>query len=198
MEVERIADGLWRWTTAHPEWRPTADWPVDVGCVYWEAESAIVLVDPLVPADAAERERFLTALDRDVRRAALPVEILLTCAWHERSVEELAARYGTAVRRGAEGDLPAGLARFEVPVAQEVVYWLAGAAAVVPGDVLLGADGGLTMAPESWLEGRGDLAQLARELAPLLELPVQRVLTSHGPPVLEGGREALAQALGAA
>ena len=32
-------------------------------------------------------------------------------------------------------------------------------------------------------------------LAPLLDLPVERVLTSHGDPVLSGGREALARVL---
>ena len=29
----------------------------------------------------------------------------------------------------------------------------------------------------------------------MLDLPVERVLTSHGPPTLEGGREAVARAL---
>ena len=32
-------------------------------------------------------------------------------------------------------------------------------------------------------------------LAPLLELPVERILTFHGEPVLSGGREALARVL---
>jgi hypothetical protein len=38
--------------------------------------------------------------------------------------------------------------------------------------------------------------KLAASLRPLLELPVERVLVSHGEPVLRGGLEALAAALG--
>ena len=68
-------------------------WPRDVGCVYAETPDALVLVDPLVPQD--EEDRFWEALDRDRRRLEhLPVEILLTCAWHRRSSDVVAARYG--------------------------------------------------------------------------------------------------------
>ena len=80
-------------------------------------------------------------------------------------------------------------------MAEEVVYWLPGAAAVVPGDTLVGSEGGVALCPESWLDGRGGLTQLRRDLAPLLDLPVERVLTSHGSPVLAGGLEKLAHAL---
>ena len=194
----RIEDGLWRWTTAHPEWKAGADWDADVGCVYWEADDATVLVDPLIPTEETERVRFLEALDRDVERRRLPVAILLTCSWHARSTEELAERYdGRVVGAGEVDALPAGVTAVPAPVAQEVVYLLEPARAVVPGDVLLGTDGGLTLCPASWLTSRGGLAQLARDLAPLLELPVERVLTAHGPPVLVGGRGALASALAA-
>jgi hypothetical protein len=110
VDVTQIEEGLWRWTTAHPEWKPGSDWDRDVGCVYWETPEAVVLVDPLVPVDDQSRTRFLEALDRDVER-------------------------------------------------------------LIP--------------------------QLREELAPLLDLPVERVLTAHGPPVLTGGRDALARALGA-
>ena len=81
------------------------------------------------------------------------------------------------------------------PVAEEVVYWLPSPRAVVPGDALIGTHDGVMLCPESWLDSRGDLAQLARDLTPLLELPVERVLTSHGPPVLTDGGAALAAAL---
>ena len=64
----------------------------------------------------------------------------------------------------------------------------------MPGDVLLGTEGGVRLCPSSWL-GRGRLSDLAAELRPLLELPVERVLTSHGPPVTSGGAAALARAL---
>jgi glyoxylase-like metal-dependent hydrolase (beta-lactamase superfamily II) len=193
MDVTRIDDGLWRWTTAHPEWKPGGGWEQDVGSVYWEAEDAVVLVDPLVPQDDAERARFLEALDRDVDRLGRPVSILVTCTWHERSAAELAERFGGTVHREASDLLPAGVGAIESPSAPEVVYWLEGAAAVVPGDVLLGRRGGVKLCPTSWLAS-GTRAGLARELRPLLDLPVERVLVSHGQPVLADGLAALERA----
>ena len=199
MEVQRVDAGLWRWTAPHPEWKPQDDWDRDVGCIYWEASDAVVLVDPLVPDEPSDRERFLTCLDKDVERVGLPVSVLLTCEWHMRSSAELAERFGTTVTTPlAASDLPGGIRAVPAPVAEEVVYWLPEARTVVPGDTLLGWTDGLTLCPESWLKSRGGLEQLRIDLAPLLELPVERVLTTHGPPVLTGGREALAQALGAA
>ena len=65
---------------------------------------------------------------------------------------------------------------------------------------MLGADGGgLRLCPESWLGYLGSgltLAQLRLVLRPLLELPIELVLVTHGEPVLSGGREALAEAIG--
>ena len=52
--------------------------------------------------------------------------------------------------------------------------------------------------PDSWLrylKGSIDGAQLRVLLAPLLDLPIERVLTSHGEPVLAGGHDALRHAL---
>lgn len=192
--MTRIEDGLWRWTTTHPEWSPGADWERDVGCVYWESAEAVVLVDPLVPVDQPERDRFLDALDRDVERLALPVVVLLTCAWHARSSEVLAARYRGQVLRRSDA-LPGGATAVEASAADEVVFWLPGPRALVPGDVLLGTPDGLSLCPESWLESGGGIAQLVDDLSPLLDLPVERVLTSHGPPVLAGGHGALREAL---
>jgi glyoxylase-like metal-dependent hydrolase (beta-lactamase superfamily II) len=194
MEVRRIDEGLWHWTAPHPEWKPGEDWEQDVGCVYWEADDAVVLVDPQVPTAEPDRARFFQALDRDVERAGLPVAILLTSEWHGRSHAELAARYGARVVTPPETDsLPDGVAATELP--EEVVYWLPGPRAIVPGDTLLGTDEGLTLCPASWFEDRGGIDELARALTPLLDLPVERVLTTHGPPVLADGHAALARAL---
>ena len=58
------------------------------------------------------------------------------------------------------------------------------------------AGGGLRLCPESWLpEGKGH-AELRAALRPLLDLPVERVLVSHGEPVLTGAGRALAGVLG--
>jgi glyoxylase-like metal-dependent hydrolase (beta-lactamase superfamily II) len=66
----------------------------------------------------------------------------------------------------------------------------------VPGDVILGAEGGgLRLCPDSWLPESTSQAQLRASLQPLLELPVKRVLVSHGEPVLKGARRALERML---
>ena len=83
----------------------------------------------------------------------------------------------------------------------EVVYWLPQQKTVAVGDVLLGAgakphatDEPLRLCPERWL-GKATHDDLRESLAPLLELPVEHVLVSHGDPVLSGGADALATVL---
>jgi hypothetical protein len=79
------------------------------------------------------------------------------------------------------------------------MIWLPEPCALVPGDRILGdGRGGLRLCPESWL---GYLASgitldgLREALRPLLDLPIELVLVSHGAPVLADGRAALARAL---
>lgn len=188
MKVDEVAPGLWRWTAPHPAWKQGDDWERDVGCVYYEAPDATVLVDPLLPA-GAERERFFAALDRDVERRGLPLAILLTCDWHARSTEELAERYG------ATRETPRGVEAHELPEVEERVWWIPEHGALVPGDVLLGSSEGLSVCPGSWLGERSSPPSIRAALRPLLDLPAERILVSHGEPVLAGGRAALERAL---
>jgi glyoxylase-like metal-dependent hydrolase (beta-lactamase superfamily II) len=102
----------------------------------------------------------------------------------------------------AAGGLPGGSVAFETARAGEVVYWLPSERAVVVGDVLLGAgakpratDEPLRLCPERWL-GAKTHDELRASLRPLLELPVEQVLVSHGEPVLADGRTLLEQLLG--
>jgi glyoxylase-like metal-dependent hydrolase (beta-lactamase superfamily II) len=187
MKVVELAPGLWRWTAPHPDWKEGDDWERDVGCVYYEAAGATVLIDPLVPP---ERERFFEALDRDVERRGLPVAILLTCTWHERSAGELRERYA------ADDAPPAGVEpALVLPEIEETLWWLPEHRALVAGDVVVGAPAGVSVCPDSWLEGEASPASIRAALQALLDLPVERVLVSHGKPVLENGRAALERAL---
>ena len=213
MDVEQIADGLWRWTTRHPEWTPDADWERDVGCLYYEGPEAVVLIDPLVPAEPDERERFLRALDRDLEAARRPLAVVLTVFWHERSAQELVERYDAEFwahepaldRLSASvsnpftlGDaLPGEIQAFDADRRDEVLLWIPQHEALVAGDVLLGdGRGGVRVCPDDWLPEGVSPDEFRAALRPLLELPVERLLVSHGDPVLTGGRDALARALG--
>ncbi|MBA2357225.1 MAG: hypothetical protein H0V84_02215, partial [Actinobacteria bacterium] len=55
--------------------------------------------------------------------------------------------------------------------------------------------GGVRICPPSWLPKGTTLENLRDSLRPLLDLHVERILVSHGEPVLAGGRDALTRAL---
>jgi hypothetical protein len=192
MEAVRIAEGLWRWTAVHPRWE---HWPnheresPEVGCVYYEADEATVLIDPLVPA--GEEDDFFRHLDADVDRRGLPVVILLTAEWHRRSADELAARYDARI--GAP--LPAGVEEVAIEGADErqVAYFIRPHAALVVCEAFsVDIDGELQANASPALE-RPD--ELEASLDRLMELPVERLLVSHGEPVLEEAKARMAEAL---
>jgi glyoxylase-like metal-dependent hydrolase (beta-lactamase superfamily II) len=202
MRVEQLAPGLWRWTERHPVWTPEQGgpdgWGPEVGSVYCEAYGDVLLVDPVLPAQGEERERFWRALDRDVARAAAPPWVLVTSVRHTRSSPEILARYQGAPlwAPGRGSRLPGSVVAVEAALSGEVLFWLPSHHALVAGDTLLGdAGGGVRLCPDSWLGDR-DPAVVRAALRELLHaLPVDLILVSHGDPVLEGGRDALARAL---
>ena len=124
--------------------------------------------------------------------------MLTTIGFHRRSRDQLAERYGAATSR-AKSNLPEGVESFPIRGAGETIFWLAEHRALVPGDRIIGAPGGrLRLCPGSWLRYLPSgitLAALAEALRPLLDLEIDRVLPSHGDPVLGRGREALEAAL---
>ncbi len=200
-ELTSLAPGLYRWTAPHPEWRPTTDtggphdWPQLVGSVLYELPEAVAIFDPLLPREG--REPFLAALDSLV--AERPVSVLTTIQWHRRDRELLAERYARNSSR-AWNAVPAGVEPKPLRGAGETGYWLPGAAALLFGDRLIGdGHGGAMLCPESWLRRvQVDRAGLAHLMRPLIELPVERLLLSHGEPVLHDGRAVLARAIGEA
>jgi len=191
MDVQRLAEGLWRWTARHPNAADWPDWgppvPPEVGCVYYEAADAVVLIDPLLPA--GEEEDFLAYLDRDVERLGLPVSILLTAAWHERSAASLRERY----RAGDRVPESVEVQPVEGAPEEQVAYFIRPHRALVVAEIFAGdGRGGLALVPSPALQDR---AALDRSLRAIAELPVELVLVSHGEPVLRDGRRAIESAL---
>jgi glyoxylase-like metal-dependent hydrolase (beta-lactamase superfamily II) len=193
--VTEVAPGLRRWTALHEEWRE------EVASLALDTDDGLVLIDPIDPP-------------RGVARAD---HVLLTVFWHGRSAGEIEAPHVWASKRAVRrlknrgvkvtdavengAALPGGVRAFPTARESELVYWLPEQKAVVVGDVLLGAgakphatEDPLRLCPQRWL-GKASLADLRRSLRPLLDLPVQRVLVSHGQPVLRTGKRALANAL---
>jgi glyoxylase-like metal-dependent hydrolase (beta-lactamase superfamily II) len=199
MNVQELRPGLWRWTALHPEWEHAENWGPEVGSVYAELPDSLVMVDPLIPAD--EEGTFWAARDRDVERLGLPVHVLLTIHWHERSVATVLDRYKATLWRPEEkGELPTGVHAEVVRGSDwvEALFFLEPHRALVAGDLLVGADGGVQL-PIHWFP-KGEREWAEQNLKPELRerlsaLPVELVIVSHGEPVLENGADALRRAL---
>jgi len=200
--TREIAPGIRRWVAWHPEWER------DVGCLLLSTGSDLVLIDPLVPGDGAEGWSWIGAEIEAAARAA----IVLTVFFHDRSAGAIHERWPDVEVWGEAGgvdripgvvtvpfragdELPGSLEARAVPRPGEVVLWAPAAGAVIAGDVLLGKAGGVTVCPAGWLPDETGRADVAAALEPLLDLPIERVIVSHGEPILEGGREALEAAI---
>jgi hypothetical protein len=211
----RIASGLWRWTARHPDWHP-GEFGAEVGSFALDAGGDLLLIDPLLPADSEAPVLDLLdglAADRDVH-------VLITIGYHVRSAEQLCERYGarvhgpntcasrlrnaallTELEPGEPG--PAGVVAFPIgrPRRTERPLWLPSHKALAFGDsVVTTPEGELRV----WLQDPLDAKRrrwyrdrFAPSFEPLLELPVERVLVTHGEPVLAAGAAALRDAVAA-
>ena len=205
-----------------PEPGSPADWPEQVGCVAYEAPDALVLIDPLVPdslwptldrlakaplavpssgsraSPVIRLKRPVDTMDAGEQAVSRRVVVLTTIGFHRRSRDAVAERYGASTSR-AKKTLPTEVETIPVRRSGETMVWIPEHAALVPGDRILGGrDGGLRVCPDSWLRylPSGMTGDGLREtLRPLLRLPIELVLVSHGEPVLNGGRDALKRAL---
>ena len=124
--------------------------------------------------------------------------MLTTIGFHRRSRDAVAERYAASTSR-AKKTLPTGVETIPIRRAGETMVWIPEHATLVPGDRILGGrEGGLRVCHDSWLSylPTGMTGTELREaLRPLLRLPIELVLVSHGEPVLSGGREALERAI---
>ena len=194
--AQEIAAGLRRWTARHDEWNES------VASLAVETADGLLLIDPLAPPASI----------------GTPAHVLLTVYWHGRSSATAGAPRIWAPKRSerplgtrsievtdafsAGAALPGGILALQTPRAAEVVYWLPAQRALVVGDILLGAGAKpnatgspLRLCSERWL-GVGTHEDLRQMLRPLLGLPVEHVLVSHGDPIIGGGADALAAVLG--
>jgi hypothetical protein len=181
-------DGIWRWTLPHPEWGTTTQ---VVNSYAVHADGDTVLIDPLF--DDPE------PLDQLVEGR---VTVAITIPYHVRSAAEAAQRWDARIvghpdlaQRGLSVHESApSVTLHRIPGHKERVVQVADALAF--GDRVIGAEGGLRIWDQTHI-GTAYRARLNRWLEPLLELDFERVLTTHGEPVLRDGRAALRAALAA-
>lgn len=220
--MHEIAPGIFHWTTRHPTWRSTIE---EVQSYAVAVDGALALIDPLLPGHAdPRRSTLLMELDArvaDVRR----VHVIVVSPYHTRSAEELCRRWrdsrktalwGHARTRnrlkhadtvldeiprtgGVHGaPLAGGLAlAFTIgkPARQETPIFLRTARALAFADAVVGDGQGLRVWNETEIGHESLRQRLHPTLMPLLDLDLDHVLVTHGPPVIGGGRKALARAL---
>jgi hypothetical protein len=217
--MQKLSDGLWRWTARHPEWHP-GEFGAEVACFAAQSGDTSLIIDPLLPEDEDAAASVLDSIDAVV---ADRVAILITIPYHVRSSEEVWRRYSKDAETTIHGHractkrlkdesgfreielgvpLPAGVTAHTIgkPRRYEMPLHVPSHEALVFGDAVVEVDGVLKL----WATDKVDdkVERFYRErftptLESLLELPVNAVLPTHGQPLLKGGKKALQDALNA-
>jgi glyoxylase-like metal-dependent hydrolase (beta-lactamase superfamily II) len=207
--VDELAPGLWRWTAPHPEWHP-GKWGSEVACFAVDAGDTLLLIDPLVERD----DQLDGIISKDVA-------ILITIPYHVRSAEPLSKRYTATIhghpnvtaRLGKKTafepiepgkELPGGARAFTIgkPRRAEMPIHLPSHKALATGDAIVTTlEGDLRLwhwrDPVDEKRTRWYRETFNPTLQPLLELDLERILVTHGPPILSYGSSALQAAVDA-
>jgi glyoxylase-like metal-dependent hydrolase (beta-lactamase superfamily II) len=219
--MHELAPGLWHWQAPHPGWSPDEPWGQEVSSYAIVENDRLLLFDPLaLPVEIEElgtgRETAIVLTnpwhERDTRTL---VERLGVPVYTPRpeSAQDLMDKYGITAEQAGEGSpdlvwlfkegkgdarpytagdrLPFGAQAYPGREPEDMVLWIESKAAVISGDSLVDFGNGLEI-PLAWL--RKDVAreQVAEQLRPLLDFPVEHVLPTHGRPT---DRAALERAL---
>jgi glyoxylase-like metal-dependent hydrolase (beta-lactamase superfamily II) len=187
--VREVRPGVWHWEARHPEWNERQWWGPEVSSYAIDDGARLVLFDPLAPPAAIDK----LAEDREPA-------IVLTCPWHRRDAEALARRYGaplyvpppddgdpspvdgTVFREGDR--LPVGVEAYPGMEPNDLMLWVESHGALVAGDTLQDRGQGLQFLGEltNNVPAGFDTKQILEAMQPLLSLPVEIVLLTHGAP----------------
>jgi glyoxylase-like metal-dependent hydrolase (beta-lactamase superfamily II) len=196
--MREVQAGVWHWEARHPEWDPGESWEHrDVSAYAIDDGTQLLLFDPIAVPDkivklAGERE----------------TAIVLTSPWHRRDARELAERLGATIYvpppdppdpQPVQGEvfeagdkLRIGVEAFpgrEEP--NDLMLWVESHRALIAGDTLIDRGPGLEF-PRDWAPEGVAPDEILAGLQPLLGLPVELVLPTHGSPT---DRAALERAL---
>jgi glyoxylase-like metal-dependent hydrolase (beta-lactamase superfamily II) len=194
--MREVQAGVWHWEAPHPDWKPGEDWGQMVSSYAMDDGERLLLLDPL----AAPSEIEELAAERETA-------IVLTSPWHARDARDLSERLGAPlyVPPPDEGDpnpvpgnvfkagdrLPVGVEARPGMEPNDLVLWIESHRALVAGDTLIDRGEGLEF-PVEWANKGVPPEHIFESLRPLLELPVELVLATHGGPF---DRAALERAL---
>jgi len=189
VEYRDVAPGLWIWRLEHPHWKPGQGWEPVVTSTFVESGGQRLVLDPIAPAgDAAQLWQRLDALP--------PTAVVVLKPDHIRDVDLFARRYNVPafgprlffrwevpeselqfIEPGSQ--LPGGLvALYDGRGRNETPLWLPEQRTIVFADALTAPGGVLRVwASPSYKE------RALPALRALLDLPLERIIVSHGDPV---------------
>lgn len=209
--MRELRPGLWHWEAPHPEWRASEPWGPEVSSYAIDDGERLLLFDPLaVPGKfeefVADREAAIVLTnpwhERDsrslVERIGVPVYTPLP-----NTAEELMQEFGITAEQAGDGSpdvvwllkegigeahvyaagdrLDVGVEAFPGQKRNDMVLWIESHRAVIAGDTLVDFGNGLEINPR-WLSPDMTREQVVEGLRPLLDLPVEHMLATHGVP----------------
>ena len=209
--MRELQAGLWHWQAPHPQWRPSEPWGPEVSSYAIDDGERLLLFDPLaVPSKieelAAEREAAIVLTnpwhERDsrslVERLGVPVYTPLP-----DTAEYLMQKYGLTAEQAGDGSpdvvwllkegigeahlytagdrLDVGVEAFPGQKPNDMVLWIESHRTVIAGDTLVDFGRGLEINPR-WLSADVTREHVVEGLRPLLNLPVEHMLATHGVP----------------
>ena len=209
--MREVATGLWHWEAPHAQWRSSEPWGPEVSSYAIDDGERLLLFDPLaVPTKieelATDREGAIVLTnpwhERDsrdlVERLGLPVYTPLP-----DTAEYLMEKWGLTAEQVGDGSpdvvwllkqgigearpyaagdqLDVGVEAFPGQKPNDMVLWSESRRTVIAGDTLVDFGNGLEINPR-WLGPDMTREQVVEGLRPLLDLPVEHMLATHGVP----------------
>ena len=219
--MRELRPGLWHWEAPHPGWESSEPWGPEVSSYAIDDGEQLLLFDPQdVPGEleelAAGRETAIVLTcpwhERSsrglVERLGVPVYTPLP-----DTAEYLMQTYGITAEQAGDGSpdvvwllkegigeahpytagdrLDVGVEAFPGQKPNDLVLWIESHRTVIAGDTLVDFGDGLGINP-GWLGPGVTREQVVEGLRPLLDLPVEHMLATHGAPL---DRAALERAL---
>jgi glyoxylase-like metal-dependent hydrolase (beta-lactamase superfamily II) len=209
--VRELEPGLWHWKAPHPQWRPSEPWDQAVSSYAIDDGRRLLLFDPIaVPTEieelAADREMaiVLTAPwhEREARSLVERLDVPVFTPLPD-TAEHLMETFGLTAEQAGDGSpdvmwllkegigeahvyaagdrLDAGVEVFPGEKPNDMVLWIESHGAIVAGDTLVDFGRGLEINPR-WLGPDMTATRVVAGLRPLLEVPVEHVLATHGGP----------------
>ena len=208
--MRELRPGLWHWEAPHPQWVSGAPWGPEVSSYAIDDGERLLFFDPIaapseLEALAGDRETAIVLTcpwhERDSRGLVERSEPRLHAAARHRRGPD--AKWGLTAEQAGDGSpdvvwllkegigeahpyaagerLDVGIEAFPGQKPNDTVLWVESHGAVIAGDTLVDFGNGLEINPR-WLSEDLTREQVAAGLRPLLDLPVEHMLATHGAP----------------